>query len=71
MEKMSKIDAEFLEKVVSGLTLNEAFSGKASKSKFSSPFVQHLFDYIDFKPKTELSTGISEFVKWYLEFYQK
>ena len=45
MDKMSKIDAEFLEKVVSGLTLKEAFSGKASKSKFSSPFVQHLFDY--------------------------
>jgi UDP-glucuronate 4-epimerase len=32
--------------------------------------VQRLEEYIDYKPKTEISFGISEFVKWYKKYYK-
>lgn len=32
--------------------------------------VSHLFEYINYKPKTSLSIGIKNFVNWYLSYYK-
>ena len=32
---------------------------------------QSLLDWINFKPSTNIQTGVSEFVDWYKEYYIK
>lgn len=31
--------------------------------------VEDLFDYIDFKPQTDIKVGISNFIDWYIKYY--
>jgi len=32
--------------------------------------VKDLFDYIDFKPQTDIKLGISNFIEWYMSYYK-
>ena len=31
----------------------------------------NLFDWIKFKPSTDIQKGVANFVRWYLKFYEK